>query len=761
MAKKSEYTIATRLTLSGEKEFNTAMKEAAARTKDLNADLDLAKAKFAAGGSETEYLAEKLDILGKQLENKKSQWAAMNEQLEKMREKSAQAQQRVQALENQLALTPQGTAEWEKLKEQLDNARLSATRTSTDLKKLEAATRTTEQTTYELQKEINDTTEALENVGEESEDAGRKLEKNLGDAADETQSKFKKMAQGIKDDLGDIKKMQKLTIAIDLARGAWDTAGQIYNYVQNATTEGMREAISDFNIEQSGGDTAQAQAQRAEYAAIFGDTDSAREAAANLAALNLSVEDYNKAAKAIGGAALKFKDTLKVESLADSLQESISTGALTGNIAEFFERMESQTGLSLETINAGLAEAKAAEAAGDEGAVQKGLLNYLEASGIGDYYESFKQQNEGLIETAEATQSIEETIRDISTELATTVAPLLQTTAERILPPIASTVKSIARLLGGGSLSGAAKEYFDSGDNAIWGGNTIMAATKRNAFETGYAEWALAGKGSLEGAETTDKRLATMSAAELQVYANWMQANGLESSDEMQYITAMQQWYKDQAEQGRTYGATTEELYTDNARLVETNNEENAKYIRAQLEAMGIDVAKAAEAAAENGNEITVQWEDGSTTTVQPWDAKRTKTAVQPTTAGQTSLTLPAKGAIGSTDLAAVTEDLTALAEEGKKTGQEFMQNLAAGTREKMQTVTDAQKETWESVKDIWQQTIEGQVVVGYKTGQTVGSVNQSLTIEPQTVKVDLDSRTLLNVLAEPINVMLNKKIGK
>lgn len=713
MAKKGEYIIATRLTLSGEKEFNTAMKEAAARTKDLNADLDLAKAKFAAGGSETEYLAEKLDILGKQLENKKSQWAAMNEQLEKMREKSAQAQQRVQALENQLALTPQGTAEWKKLKEQLDNARLSATRTSTDLKTLEAATKKTETTTYELQKEINDTKEALENVGEESEDAGRKLEKNLGDAADETQSKFKKMAQGIKDDLGDIKKMQKLTIAIDLARGAWDTAGQIYNYVQNATTEGMREAISDFNIEQSGGDTAQAQAQRAEYAAIFGDTDSAREAAANLAALNLSVEDYSKAAKAIGGAALKFQDTLKVEGLADSLQESLSTGAMTGPMAEFFERMESQTGLSLATINAGLAEAKAAEAAGDEGAVQKVLLNYLEASGIGDYYESFKEQNKGLLETAEATQSIEETIRDISTELATTVAPLLQTTAEQILPPIKSAVEKVSLWLTGSAGDVANKVLDEQGSQY----NLLdpRRTAEKDAFNKGLAAYTENGTAGYN---------AEVSKETLEKIAQELEKQNKTESNEYRYVKAVQETRKNSLVDDVIIGAGGNQKEGNPTKSLAATIVENT------INTMGIN--------------------------------QRMETAPEATRiAWQTRAMYGSAAVAGSTDLAAVTEDLTALAEEGKKTGQEFMQNMATGMEEENQTLTTAQKKAWEAIRDIWQQTIEGQVVVGYKTGQTVGPVNQSLTIEPQTVKVDLDSRTLLNVLTDPINVMLNKKIGK
>lgn len=448
MAKGSgDYVIATRLTLSGEKEFNTAMKQAAETTKALNADMELAKAKFAASGNETDFLADKLRILGEQLENKKGQLQMMNEQLEGMRSKSAQAEEKVRQLEQQLALTPQGTAEWQQLKDQLDNAKLAATRTAKELKTLESAAKNTETAAYKLQAEINDTTEAQEKLGRESEEAGQKIEDNLGDAADEVESKFKRMSKSITQDLGEIKKMQKLSIAIDLVSKGKNAASQIYNFASNAAAEGVRDAMAEYNIASSGGDTAQARAQMREYTAIFGDKDSAREAVANLAALNLGQDEYSKAAKAIGGAAIKFQDTLKVESLADSLQESIATGALTGNIAEFFGRMTSETDVTTEKINAGLAEAKRAEAAGDEGAVKNAMLAYLSASGIGDYYENFKEQNADLIAAADATKSIEQTLQEIATDVATVLAPVLQIVAEDILPPIKTAIETIADVL--------------------------------------------------------------------------------------------------------------------------------------------------------------------------------------------------------------------------------------------------------------------------------------------------------------------------
>lgn len=764
MAKgREDYVIATRLTLSGEKEFNTAMKQAAETTKALNADMELAKAKFAASGNETDFLADKLRILGEQLENKKGQLQMMNEQLEGMRSKSAQAEEKVRQLEQQLALTPQGTAEWQQLKDQLDNAKLAATRTAKELKTLESAAKNTETAAYKLQAEINDTTEAQEKLGRESEEAGQKIEDNLGDAADEVESKFKRMSKSITQDLGEIKKMQKLSIAIDLVSKGKNAASQIYNFASNAAAEGMKDAMAEYNIASSGGDTAQAQAQMREYTAIFGDKDSAREAVANLAALNLGQDEYSKAAKAIGGAAIKFQDTLKVESLADSLQESIATGALTGNIAEFFGRMESETDVTTEEINAGLAEAKRAEAAGDEGAVENAMLAYLSQSGIGDYYENFKEQNADLIAAADATKSIEQTLQEIATDVATVMAPMLKDVATDILPPISDAIKAIKDKLWELGLDNPDTTLGEKADLLAKTGINTVADAIGGILDIPFKLWDLAfGVGSAGAEELPED--ATPNRESWPTASNAFTAANEIFKDKETRDSVTSEFKKGQSayEEGKEY---TSLLVDKELEAMKNWFEQDREKYAAELEYASYELERRKErtpeqeAAAKEADQAMLQllFLLGQT------DSDLYKNRGGPEIKqDQKPLIDPlAYTLVSPTDPGGAYQQLEDLAAQGTETGQTMMTNMAAGAQESMANLEAVQQQAREMVEAVWKPDINATVVMGYRMGAMDGPVNQNLTVQLQPQPVQLDGRTLTKVLTDPVNVMLSKMITK
>ena len=77
------------------------------------------------------------------------------------------------------------------------------------------------------------------------------------------------------------------------------------------------------------------------FNAISGETDSSIEAISNLLQAGFNDNNLAQAVDALSGAVVKFPDTLKIESLADSLQETIATSAATGQFGELLERLES------------------------------------------------------------------------------------------------------------------------------------------------------------------------------------------------------------------------------------------------------------------------------------------------------------------------------------------------------------------------------------------------------------------------------------
>ena len=78
-----------------------------------------------------------------------------------------------------------------------------------------------------------------------------------------------------------------------------------------------------------------------ELYAITGDTNEVVEALSNILATGFN--DADKAYEAVdllAGAVVKFPETMKIESLADSLQETIATGEATGQFSELLGRLD-------------------------------------------------------------------------------------------------------------------------------------------------------------------------------------------------------------------------------------------------------------------------------------------------------------------------------------------------------------------------------------------------------------------------------------
>ena len=85
--------------------------------------------------------------------------------------------------------------------------------------------------------------------------------------------------------------------------------------------------------------------------AVLGDEGAVTEGLNNIMAAGFTTqESIDGITEVLEGAALKWKDTLKFEGLADGLQETLATGAATGSFAEMLER----SGVVLDDFNAGL-----------------------------------------------------------------------------------------------------------------------------------------------------------------------------------------------------------------------------------------------------------------------------------------------------------------------------------------------------------------------------------------------------------------------
>lgn len=145
--------------------------------------------------------------------------------------------------------------------------------------------------------------------------------------------------------------------------------------------------------------------------AVSGDLDGALEATNNLLNAGLPESVLQRAVENLAGAYIKFPETLKFESLADSLQETLATGAATGQFAELLDRL----GIGAEKFNDHIAMIP--------GGIDRWnyTLGQLAKAGLLDVYNGWKQSNEELIASRDASFELQIAM----TRLAEVLQPIL------------------------------------------------------------------------------------------------------------------------------------------------------------------------------------------------------------------------------------------------------------------------------------------------------------------------------------------------
>lgn len=148
-----------------------------------------------------------------------------------------------------------------------------------------------------------------------------------------------------------------------------------------------------------------------DFAIASDETDSAVEATSNLLQAGFTESNLQKAVENLTGAYLRFPDTMKIESLADSLQETLATGAATGQFAELLDRL----GIGAEKFSKGLAKCKT------QADKQNYALETLAKAGLADTYNGWKDTNSELVESKKANLDLQKSMA----KLAETVQPIL------------------------------------------------------------------------------------------------------------------------------------------------------------------------------------------------------------------------------------------------------------------------------------------------------------------------------------------------
>ena len=369
--------IKTTLSLDGEKEFNRAISEAGRGMRVMASEMKAAAADFDVTGDEMEYLGRKSRSLNSQIE---------------------QQEQIIRALEGAVADSAQtygeASAKTDGYRIKLNNAYAALSR---------------------LKKEHEQTDKRMEELGRDSERTGRRLEQGIGEAADDVSRKFDGMVNKLDSDLGSIKAMTSISAVVDVAgtiggavKGAYDA---VTGLVEETAEYNRTMAFLKINAEQAGISFQTVKKMAVDVSGITGDMDATIEGLSNLLASGFEADELSIAVERLSGAIIQIPDTLKFESLADGLQETIATRNAVGQYAEYLERM----GLDLETVNKTLANA------GKEGqeAVESVALAFLSGHGAEEALAKYRAEKEDLIKYFEAQAKL----TDAQARLGETMTP--------------------------------------------------------------------------------------------------------------------------------------------------------------------------------------------------------------------------------------------------------------------------------------------------------------------------------------------------
>lgn len=275
-----------------------------------------------------------------------------------------------------------------------------------------------------LEGQLRDTKRELNNVGKET--------KQTGDESKEAEKKTSKFAENLKQafTFGAVVSMLQSVVSsiTSLIESSMELSADMSRFEQNISNSTNSLGAMENHLR--------------DVTALTGETDSSIEALSNLMAIGFDDSEMQQAVEGLSGAVVKFPDTLKIESLSDSLQETIATGKGVGQFSELLER----SGLNLEKFDAEMAKGKTVA---DK---QRIALEWLAKTGLSDVAAEYKNSNETLLDynaatydAAIASAEMAENLMPLSTigaEIKTKLFKMLSSELASVMPEVQKFAKN-------------------------------------------------------------------------------------------------------------------------------------------------------------------------------------------------------------------------------------------------------------------------------------------------------------------------------
>lgn len=310
--------ITTRLAIDGEQEYKKQLAAVNRELGNLGAEMKLVDAQFKGQANSSEALRAKHNQLKQSIEQQTVKVESLKDALEEAKQAYTENDARTDSYRRQL---------------------LSA---ETALAKLNSELSENDKLLKEAEDSADGCAKSIDGFGKSVKDAAGKTD-DLDDGLGGIGGALKGLRNedgsfnlgGVTSALGNLK---GLLVGGAIVTGAKAVKDAIFEIVES--TEEYRESTGKLDVafEQAGYSAEQAEAIFTRFYEVTGDTEASVTAANNLATLRLSFEDLKVMVDAVTGANILLGDSVPIDSLAESIADTVTLGKVTGNLADVLNR---------------------------------------------------------------------------------------------------------------------------------------------------------------------------------------------------------------------------------------------------------------------------------------------------------------------------------------------------------------------------------------------------------------------------------------
>ena len=319
--------IITRLAIDGEQEYKKQLAAVNRELGNLGAEMKLVDAQFKGQANSSEALRAKHDLLKQSIEQQVGKIVSLQGAVEEAAEAYGEADARTDSYRRQL---------------------LSA---ETALAKLNDELSENEKLLKEAEDSADGCAKSIDGYGKavkEAADETGTLPGPLGDIQNALKSlRNEDGSFNLSNLTGALSTVKGALVGGAIVTGAKEVIDAIFEIVNS--TEEYRESMGKLDVafEQNGYSLADAEAAYKRFYEITGDTGASVTAANNLASLGLEFDKLQLLIEAVSGAYVSFGDSIPIDSLSESIVDTVSLGKVTGSLADVLNRL----GMSEEGVN--------------------------------------------------------------------------------------------------------------------------------------------------------------------------------------------------------------------------------------------------------------------------------------------------------------------------------------------------------------------------------------------------------------------------